>query len=64
MRKRIDLEPRLMALSEAELVASRRTRSWIPQGSDARLAMNPMRWLQRVRQPESLALWNAPKMIH
>ena len=33
MRKRTVLEPRLMALSEAELAAQRKSRSWIPQSA-------------------------------
>lgn len=46
MRKYFDLEPRLMALSEAELLAEREMRSWIPQ-SAARAAVDPSRWSQR-----------------
>lgn len=46
MRKNFDVEPRLMALSEAELAAEREVRSWIPQ-SVARATMNPARWSQR-----------------
>lgn len=46
MRKNFDLEPRLMALSEAELAAEREVRSWIPQ-SLARAAIDPTRWSQR-----------------
>lgn len=49
MRKRTALEPRLMALSEAELVALHQSRSWIPQ-SVTRVAMDPARWSQRTRQ--------------
>jgi hypothetical protein len=64
MRNRNDFEPRLMALSEAELAATRRTRSWIPQGSDPSVAMSPARSWQRARQPESLSLWSAPAAIH
>ena len=46
MRIRTALEPRLMALTEAELAAQRKTRSWIPQ-SGARAAMDPTRWSRR-----------------
>lgn len=46
MRKHFDLEPRLMALSEAELAAERDARSWIPH-SAARAAIDPTRWSQR-----------------
>ena len=49
MRKRTALEPRLMALSEAELVALHQSRSWIPQTA-TRASMDPTRWSQLARQ--------------
>jgi hypothetical protein len=49
MRKRTDLEPRLMALTQAELAAERTSRSWIPQAA-GRLQMDPTRWSRRARQ--------------
>ena len=49
MRKRTDLEPRLMALTQAELAAQRKERSWIPP-SAVRAAMDPTRWSQRASQ--------------
>ena len=49
MRKRPDLEPRLMALTQAELAAQRKERSWIPP-STARAVIDPTRWSQRALQ--------------
>lgn len=50
MRKRFDTEPRLAALSEAELAAQKQSRSWIPESSIARAALDPARWSRRARQ--------------
>jgi hypothetical protein len=49
MRKRLDVEPRLMALTQAELAAQRKERSWIPP-SDARAVVDPTRWSRRSLQ--------------
>jgi hypothetical protein len=66
MRKRTALEPRLMALTEAELAAQRKTRSWIPQ-SGARTAMDPTRWSQRALQESYWRLvdsWTQQRAVH
>jgi hypothetical protein len=66
MRKRNDLEPRLMALTEAELAAQRKTRSWIPQ-SGARAAMDPTRWSQRAQQERywrMVDIWTQQRTVH
>jgi hypothetical protein len=65
MRKRA-LEPRLMALTEAELATQRKTRSWIPQ-SGARTAMDPTRWSQRALQESYWRLvdsWTRQRTVH
>ena len=65
MRKRT-LEPRLMALSEAELTAHRKSRSWIPQ-SVTRTAMDPTRWSQRALQEKYWRLvdiWTQQRTVH
>lgn len=65
MRKRT-LEPRLMALSESELAAQRKSRSWIPQ-SAARAAMDPTRWSQRALQESYWRLvdsWTNQRTVH
>jgi hypothetical protein len=66
MRKRTALEPRLMALSEAELTAHRKSRSWIPQ-SATRAAMDPTRWSQRAQQERYWRLvdiWTQQRTVH
>jgi hypothetical protein len=66
MRKRTALEPRLMALSEAELVALHKSRSWIPQASQ-RAAMDPTRWSQRARQESywrMVEIWTHQRTVH
>jgi hypothetical protein len=66
MRKRTALEPRLMALSEAELTAHRKSRSWIPQSS-TRTAMDPTRWSQRALQESYWRLvdiWTQQRTVH
>jgi len=66
MRKRTALEPRLMALTEAELVAQRQTRSWIPQ-SGPRAVMDPTRWSQRALQERywrMVDIWNRQRTVH
>ncbi|HKS55388.1 MAG TPA: hypothetical protein VJS12_08895 [Steroidobacteraceae bacterium] len=66
MRKRTALEPRLMALSEAELVALHKSRSWIPQ-SAPRAAMDPTRWSQRAQQERywrMVDIWTQLRTVH
>ena len=65
MRKRA-LEPRLMALSESELAAHRKSRSWLPQ-SGTRAAMDPTRWSQRALQEKYWRLvdiWTQQRTVH
>lgn len=49
MRKHLDLEPRLMALTQAELAEARAPRSWIPSSARS-FELDPKRWSQRARQ--------------
>lgn len=66
MRKRNDLEPRLMALTQAELAAERKSRSWIPQ-SASHSAMDPSRWSQRAQQESfwrMVDIWTNPRTVH
>ena len=66
MRKRTALEPRLMALSEAELSAQRKSRSWIPQ-SIPRAAMDPTRWSHRALQEKywrMVDIWTQQRTVH
>jgi hypothetical protein len=66
MRKRTALEPRLMALTAAELAAQRKTRSWIPQ-SAVRTAMDPTRWSQRALQEsywQLVDIWTQQRTVH
>jgi hypothetical protein len=66
MRKRTALEPRLMALSEAELVALHQSRSWIPR-SAPRAAMDPTRWSQRALQESywrMVDIWTRRRTVH
>lgn len=67
MRKPYDLEPRLAALTEADLKAQRTSdRSWIP--ADARDAvLDPRHWTRRTRQEKywrMVELWNAARLLH
>jgi len=66
MRKRTALEPRLMALTEAELLALHKSRSWIPQ-SMPRTAMDPTRWSQRALQESywrMVDIWTRQRTVH
>lgn len=66
MRKRAALEPRLMALTEAELAARRKTRSWIPQ-SAVRAAMDPTHWSDRALQESYwriVDIWTQQRAVH
>ncbi len=67
MRKPFDIEPRLAALTEADLKAQRESnRSWIP--ADARDAsLDPAVWSRRVRQERywrMVEAWNAQRLLH
>jgi hypothetical protein len=55
-----------MALSEAELVALHKSRSWIPQ-STPRTAMDPTRWSQRALQESywrMVDIWTQQRTVH
>lgn len=65
MRKRLDLEPRLAALSQADLTARRSERSWIP--ALPQVALDPARWSQRARQASYwrlVEIWNRTRQLH
>jgi hypothetical protein len=67
MRKRFDTEPRLAALTEAELRAQKQSRSWIPETSTARVALDPARWSRRARQVNywlSVEILNQARRLH
>jgi hypothetical protein len=49
MRKPFDTEPRLVALTEATLAAQKPSRSWIPQTSTDRVALDTAHWSLRAR---------------
>jgi hypothetical protein len=55
-----------MALTEAELAAQRKSRSWIP-ASAVRAAMDPTRWSQRAQQERYWRLvdiWTQQRTVH
>jgi hypothetical protein len=55
-----------MALTEAELAAQRKSRSWIPE-SGMRAAMDPTRWSQRALQESYWRLvdiWTRQRTVH
>jgi hypothetical protein len=56
MRKHLDLQPRLMALTKAELAAERAPGSWIPRSAQY-LEMDPKRWSPRARRE---SYWRMP----
>jgi hypothetical protein len=67
MRKRLDLEPRLAALSQADLAAQKNPRSWMPAHSAARAVLDPAHWSQRVRQANywrMVEIWSRTRRLH
>ena len=56
MRKFNDQEPRLAALSEADLAAERRSRSWMPSTITTRTVLDPAHWSPRAREASYLRL--------
>ena len=50
MRNSFDAEPRLMALTEADIVAQRSLRTWMPESPVARTMLDPSRWSQSARR--------------
>jgi hypothetical protein len=59
-------QPRLAALTDAEIKAQRSNRSWIPAAArDA--ALDPAHWSRRVRQEKywrMVEIWNAHRLVH
>jgi hypothetical protein len=66
LRKLNDQQPRLVALSDAELKVQRTNRSWIPLAArDA--VLDPAHWSRRVRQEKywrMVEIWNAQRTVH
>jgi hypothetical protein len=66
MRKRYDLQPRLIALTQAEIDAQRESRTWMP-GAVSRATLDPSRWSHRARQASywrMVELWNEARRLN
>jgi hypothetical protein len=50
MRNSFDAEPRLMALSEADIAALQSPRTWMPQSAVARTMLDPAHWSRSARR--------------
>ncbi|HEY7639871.1 MAG TPA: hypothetical protein VH814_09120 [Steroidobacteraceae bacterium] len=50
MRSSFDAEPRLMALTEADIAAQRTSRTWMPESPVARTMLDPSRWSRSTRR--------------
>ncbi|HET9444707.1 MAG TPA: hypothetical protein VFO35_00510 [Steroidobacteraceae bacterium] len=50
MRNSFDAEPRLMALTEAEIAAQGMPRTWMPESPVARTMLDPARWSRNARR--------------
>jgi hypothetical protein len=50
MRNSFDAEPRLMALTEAEIAAQGMPRTWMPESPVARTTIDPARWSRHARR--------------
>lgn len=50
MRNSFDAEPRLMALTEADIAAQRVSRTWIPENPAMRAMLDPTRWTRPARR--------------
>ena len=50
MRNSFDIEPRLMALTEAEIAAQGMPRTWMPESPVARATIDPARWSRHARR--------------
>ncbi len=51
MRNSFDAEPRLMALTEADIAAQRRSlRTWMPESAVVRTMLDPARWSPSARR--------------
>ena len=66
MRKLYDLEPRLVALTQADIDAQKESRTWIP-GATSRARLDPARWSQRARQDSywrMVEIWNEARLLN
>jgi hypothetical protein len=66
MRKPYDLEPRLVALTHADIEAQRQSRTWMPSAA-SRTTLNPARWSQRTRQDNywrTVEIWNQTRLLN
>jgi len=50
MRNSFDAEPRLMALTEADIAAQRSSRTWMPESPVVRTMIDPARWSRHARR--------------
>lgn len=50
MRNSFDAEPRLMALTEADIAAHRESRTWMLESAIARTMLDPARWSHSARR--------------
>lgn len=50
MRNSFDVEPRLMALTEADITAQQSPRTWMPESPVARTMLDPSRWSRSARR--------------
>lgn len=50
MRNSFDAEPRLMALTEADITAQQSLRTWMPESPVARTMLDPARWSRSARR--------------
>jgi hypothetical protein len=65
MRKPYDPEPRLVALTQADIDAQRESRTWMPANS--RATLDPARWSQRARQDSRwrmVEIWNEARLLN
>jgi hypothetical protein len=50
MRNSLHTEPRLMALTEADIAAQRASRTWMPESPVVRTMIDPARWSRHARR--------------
>ena len=60
MRNSFDAEPRLMALTEADITAQQSQRTWIPESPVARTMLDPSRWSRSARRA---SYWQMGEMV-
>jgi hypothetical protein len=66
MRKPYDLEPRLVALTQADIDAQKQSRTWMPNAA-SRTTLDPARWSQRARQDSywrTVEIWNEARLLN